>query len=438
MASAITVDQQKLVLNAFASIFQNNLVASDAVTWKQYDTELDDKNGLRVSEQVTPRYTVTQTVNGVNNLSAGVQDSVFGSEQFTVNRVFGTSMGWSDFVKIRDIGEARESQALRMAAINLAEAVDSYILSTIQTASNNWLGNPANGIATWSDFVQGYTRLKEEGVDDSNLRGILTYADKQALGSAIQSLTAPDALVTGAYRQGFTGEIGGLPVMFTQQLQSQTTGTRPASGANVNVNGATQNVDYKAVSASAAPGQFMTQTLNIRVSAGGTETVAAGDVFTIAGVFAFDNRAQVSTGRLQQFTVVSGGTAVAGAVTVRIFPAIIVPGVGSTADDQNVNRAHGTVDSVPANGALITFIGNASTVVRPRVILQKDAIVVNTAPLIMPATGKAMNKTLTKIPLTFRMWQHSDFNTGNHSVRFDAALTANIRDRRRIVRINGN
>lgn len=438
MASAITVDQQKLVLNAFATIFQNNLVASDAVTWKQYDTELDDKNGLRVSEQVTPRYTVTQTVNGVNNLSAGVQDSVFGSEQFTVNRVFGTSMGWADFVKIRDIGEARESQALRMAAINLAEAVDSYILSTIQTASNNWLGNPANGISTWTDFVQGYTRLKEEGVDDSNLRGILTYADRQTLGSAIQNLAAPNELVTGAYRQGFTGEIGGLPVMFTQQLQPFTTGTRPASGANVNLNGANQNVDYKAVAVSASPGQFMTQNLNIRVSAGGTETVVAGDVFTIAGVNAYDNRSQTSTGRLQQFTVVSGGTAVAGVLTVRVFPAIIVPGVGSTTDDQNVNRAHGTVDSVPANGALITFIGATSAVLRPRVILQKDAIVVNTAPLIMPATGKAMNKTLTKVPLTFRMWQHSDFNTGNHSVRFDAALTANIRDRRRIVRINGN
>lgn len=435
---AITVDQQKLVLNAFATIFQNNLVASDAVTWKQYDTELDDKNGLKVSEQVTPRYTVTQTVNGVNDLTAtGTQDSVFGSEQFSVNRVFGTSMGWADFVKIRDIGEARESQALRMAAINLAEAVDSYILGTIQTAANNWLGNPANGIATWTDFVQGYTRLKEEGVDDSNLRGILTYADRQTLGSAIQNLTAPDALVTGAYRQGFTGEIGGLPVMFTQQLQAFTTGSRAATGAGT-VNGANQNVDYKSVAVSGAPGQFMTQTLNIKTSASGTETVNAGDVFTIANVYAYDNRSQTSTGRLQQFTVVSGGTAVAGAVQVRIFPAIIVPNVGSTAADQKVNAAHATVDSVPGAAAAITWLGTASTVYKPRVILQKDAIVINTAPLIMPATGKAMNKTLTKVPLTFRMWQHSDFNTGNHSVRFDAALTANVRDRRRIVRINGN
>ena len=78
--ATITVDQQKLVLNSFAAIFQNNLLAKDVVSWKQYDSEMDDKNGLKVSEQVGPRYNVTRTTSGVNDLTAGVQDSVFGSE----------------------------------------------------------------------------------------------------------------------------------------------------------------------------------------------------------------------------------------------------------------------------------------------------------------------------------------------------------------------
>jgi hypothetical protein len=128
--ATITVDQQKLVLNAFAAVFQNNLLAKDLVSWKQYDGEMDDRNGLKVSEQVGPRYNVTRTTSGVNDLTAGVQDSVFGSEQFTVVDVFGSSMGWGDFVKIRDIGSARESVALQNAATNLAEQIDAYILKT--------------------------------------------------------------------------------------------------------------------------------------------------------------------------------------------------------------------------------------------------------------------------------------------------------------------
>jgi hypothetical protein len=258
--ATITVDQQKLVLNAFAAVFQNNLLAKDVVTWKKYDDEMSDRNGLKVAEQVGPRYTITQTTNGVVDLTAGVQDSVYGSEQFVVNKTFGASMGWGDFVKIRDIGEARENVALTNAATNLAEQIDAYILGVAALAPNNQTGTTyGNGLSTFTDVAQAYTRLKEEGVDDSDLRFIGTYADKQSLGSSIIALAAPDSLVTGAYRQGFTGSVAGIPAMFTQQLPTLTTGTR----TNGTVAGANQNVNYSAVSISGAPGQYMSQTLNI-------------------------------------------------------------------------------------------------------------------------------------------------------------------------------
>jgi hypothetical protein len=115
-----------------------------------------------------------------------------------------------------------------------------------------------------------------------------------------------------------------------------------------------------------------------------------GEVFTIANVFAYDNRLQASLApRLQQFRVIGDTVADgAGAATVRIFPAIIVPatGGGSTA---NVNSAHATVSAVPANSAVVTFSGAASTAARPRILLKKDMIQVNTADLILPATGTA-------------------------------------------------
>jgi hypothetical protein len=139
---------------------------------------------------------------------------------------------------------------------------------------------------------------------------------------------------------------------------------------------------------------------------------------------------------LQQFTVVADATAVGGAVTLKIFPAMIVPGSGA-GDNVNINTAHATVGAAPANDAVLTFIGAASTNLSPRVVIQKQAIVVNTVPLILPASDTSMRRKLAKIPLTVRMWQHSDFYTGEHGVRFDVALNANVRDRFRIARING-
>lgn len=430
---AVTVDQAKLVLNAFAATFQNNLIAKDLVTWRKYDNEMNDRNGLTVVEQVGPRYTVTQTTSGVQDLSTGTQDTVFGSEQFKVDQVFGSSMGWGDFVKIRDIGEARESEAITNAATNLAEKIDAYILRTVALAANNSVGTPGNAIDSLDDFTAGYVRLKEEGVSDTDLRAVLTYGDQAALASNIVGLPALDDIASGIYREGFTGKVGGIPTMFTQQLPTLITGTR-TNGA---VNGANQGVNYKDVAVSSAPGRYLTQTIAAD-GFGANATIKDGEVFTIAGVNAYDNRLGASLGRLQQFRVVGDHTADGtGAIaSLRIFPALVVPGSGS-GGDVNVNTAHATVTAAPADNAVITWWTSASASVKPRVVLAKDAIQVNTADLIMPATGVGMRKALTKVPLSVRMWKNSNFATGAHDVRFDVVLSANVRDRRRLVRING-
>jgi hypothetical protein len=432
MVGTVTVTQQKLVMNAFAAIFQNNLVSKDLVTWRKFEGEMNDRNGLQVIEQVAPRYVVTETTDGVKDLTAGVQDSVFGSEIYKVNKTFGASMGWGDFVKIRDIGDARESIALRQAALQMCEAIDKHILGVASAASAHWLGTPANGIDTFQDVVQGYTRLKEVGVVDDNLKAVLTYQDKEDLGEAVIAFNATDALATGAFRNGFTGAVGGIPTLFTQQLPNHTNGN---DVTGVAVDGAAQNVNYSAAAASTAPGRYMTQTLHVDGITTGTGTVEAGSVFTIANVNAWDNRANQTTGRLQQFVVLEDVTAsgVSDADLI-IYPAIIVQGTS------DVNTAHATVDAAPADDAAITFVGSASTAYKPRLLLDKAAINVCTADLILPASDTSMRKALNKLPLSVRMWQKSDFATGAHSIRFDVALTANVMagGRDRIVRINGN
>ena len=432
----VTVDQAKLVLNSFAAIFQNNLVSKDLVTWKKFDNEMNDRNALTVVEQVGPRYTVTRTTNGVADLTAGVQDTVFGSEQYKLQDVFGSSMGWGDFVKIRDIGAARESEALKNAALNLSEQIDAYILGYATLASDNWTGTPGAAVDEYDDVASGYTRLKEEGVEDVDVRAVLTFGDKQALGSAIVDNNASLADIgSGTFRQGFDGTVAGIPTLFTQQLPTLTAGTRTTPAA---VNGAAQNVNYKDVAISAAPGQYLSQVIAVD-GLGNAGTIKDGEVFTIAGVFAYDNRLGASLGRLQQFRVIGNYTANGSGeiAALRIFPAIVVPGSGS-GGDISVNTANATVTAAPADNAVITFATAASAVVKPRLLMNKQAVVVNTADLIMPATGTASRKALTKVPLSVRMWQDSVFATGEHRIRFDVALTANVVDRRRLVRINGS
>lgn len=437
----VTTEQQKLVLNSFAMVLQNNLVTGDAVTWNEYDGEMDDRNGLQVLEQITPRYNVTRTENGVKDLSAGTDGTVFGSELFEITGTFNANMGWGDFVKIKSIGDARESQALLGAATSMAEKIDAYILAGATLASADWVGDGSTSIDEWVDGAAAYARLKENGVDDANLSYIFNHTDEMKLGDQVVKLPGPDAFSTSTFRQGFSGQLNGTRTMFTNQLPVLTVGTRTGTGANVmEVDGANQNVNYADVAkAGTSNGLHMTQVLNITDANAAAGTFKAGEVFTIAGVFAYDNRKQapVSPARLQQFTVVRDAVAVANAVALTIFPAMIVPASGA-GDNVNINTAHATVTVAPADNADITFMGAASALLSPRLLIQKQAVVVNTVPLILPASDTSMRRKLTKVPLTVRMWQHSDFFTGSHGVRFDVALNVNIRERLRIARVNGS
>lgn len=434
----VTVDQAKLVMNVFCTVFEDNLVTGEAVSWNEHSGEMDDRNKLTVVEQIAPRYKITRTQNGVKDLSGGTDGTVFGAEQFTIDGTFNANMGWGDFVKIRDIGSARESKALLGAATSLAEQIDAYILGIATLAPNNWTGTIGNNVADYIDAMAAYTRLKEEGVGDNDLRFIMTHMDEMLLGDQVINL--PNETGDGVFRRGFDGKIGNIPTLFTNQLPVITTGSRGNTTAgSIEMVGANQNVNYADVAISTANGRFLTQTISIDGAALGTQTIKAGEVFTIEGVYAYDNRKQaaVNPARLQQFTVVEDATAVGGAITaLRIFPAMIVPGSGA-GDNVNINSAHATVTAANADNADITFMGAASTTYGPRLLIQKEAIVVDTIPLIMPATGIAMRKKLSRIPVTVRMWQWSDFYTGAHSVRFDVALNANIRERRRMARFNG-
>lgn len=428
------VDIAQTIVNTFAAHMQNALVAAKAVTNKKYDDKIDADNGLQTRERVPPRYVVTTTEGSVPAFNR--QDTVVGTEIVRVDKVKTVGFGYGDFERIKTFSDAVESQSLKAAATQLAEDIDAMVLRTAALAAFNWVGTPGQDLDDVDEFSAGYTRLKEEGVEDNDLSGLLTFTDRQKLGKYIRELPAPDKAATDALRRGRVGMLDSIPTMFTQQLPTLTTGTRAPSGAAL-VNGASQNVNYRSVSKSAAQGEYNSQTLAIDGLAAAA-TIKAGEVFSIDGVEAYDNRLHAGLGRDQQFTVLEDATADGTGViaALKIAPAIIVPLTGGGTDD-NVNKAHATVTAAPADNAAITFLGAASTAFRQRAILQKQALLLSTANLIDPKSDTFRRQTLRDVPITVRMWWASDFTNATHDIRFDAAVDVNIMDRRRICRVNG-
>lgn len=435
MANQVT--QLALVTAAIAARMENTLVASKLVTWNKSASKINPLNKFQYIENVPPRYNRRRWSGTVADLSAGKQDTVFGSEIFKLEQGDTLDFYYGDFENIRDFDAAKKNERIRSIGQDEGTLVDAEILSTTALAGCHWTGTPGNAINDVEAIVEGYVRLKEEGVTDGEIFCVLPFSDMPALSKYLMELHAPDSLATSVVtRLGGMKELAGLPVMFTQQLPVLTTGNR-TNGA---VNGAAQNVNYRTAAVSSTTnGLFLTQTIAAD-GFGANATINDGEIFTIAGVFAYDNRKQASKGRLQQFRVVGNHTADGtGAVAaLRIFPAIIVPG-GPVIGDTGVNTAHATVTAAPADNAVITWVGAASTQYLQRALIKKSAVRVETANLEDLPSGENASVQMKSIPLSLRSFKYANGDTGATSVRFDIPWQTNINPfgRFEICRING-
>ena len=133
------------------------------------------------------------------------------------------------------------------------------------------------------------------------------------------------------------------------------------------MNGANQNVTYASVKDSPTWSQ------NLITDDWDNETIKAGDVFTIANVYAVNPVNKAKLDFLQQFVVIEDVTPAGGAATLKISPPIITSG------------AFQTVNSVPADDAQLTRVGAESGgPYRQNMVFHKNAFALVMVPMVKP------------------------------------------------------
>jgi hypothetical protein len=187
------------------------------------------------------------------------------------------------------------------------------------------------------------------------------------------------------------------------------------------VNGAAQNVTY--VTAKDTWSQSL-------VTDGWTNSTTgilkAGDVFTIAGVFAVNPSTKASTGRLQTFTVLADANSGAstGPATLTISPPMIISG------------AFQTVTAAPADNAAITVkTGTGGTGYRQSLLLDPMAIALVTRTIDIPANNGLKTSTVTGEFVTMSVTEWTDGNTLSQNMRFDMLWKPVVLDPRRGMRL---
>lgn len=394
--------------NAGLMLLKNNLVMAKLCDSEAINKEFKPGVGSKVYVKRPPEYVIRLGPN------AAPQNTIQGQVEVNLDQQAGVDVQFTSVEETLNVDSLLKSQVLDAEMATIASHVDGELVKRVNEF-HHWVGTPGELINSPSDFFLGPQRMDEMGIPANKRNAILTPADGYAMaGNLLVTAAQQGDIAKNALQKAEIPVMGNTKPYITQTVPSITTGTR-TNGA---VKGANQNVTYLAVKDS------YTQSLIID-GVGTTNTVKAGEVFTVAGVFAINPRNKARQTYLQQFTVLADAVAVAGEVTLSVSPPIIIDG------------AYQNVSAAPADDAVVTWHGAASTTYRTNAAFHKTAIKLVSAKLIMPYSGEADYATDPDTGITIRYWRYSEGSSDTHNHRFDVLFGTVNADRRLGTRQSG-
>ena len=382
--SLLTID---MITRKSLEILENNLVITRNVN-RQYDDSFavqGAKIGSTLRIRLPDRALVT------DGAALQVQDD---NEQFTTLTVstqkhIGMNFTTAELtMQLDDFAD----RVLKPRVSQLAASIDADVANAYKGIFAS-VGTPGTTPATSLVLLQAQQKLNEAAASMSPRYATVSPAANAGLVEGMKGLFNPVSTVSRQFKNGMMGDgvLGYDEINMSQSILQHTTGTRDATatttvGATITTQGST------------------TITLS---QASVTTTLTAGDVFTVAGVYAVNPQTRQSTGSLQQFVVTAAATAVAGTWTVSVLPAMYTSG-----------NALATIDAFPASSAVVTFIGTASTQYPQNLIYHKDAITFATADLLLPQ-GVDMASRQVHNGISLRIVRAYDINNDRMPCRID-------------------
>ena len=395
-------------------ILENNCVMGGLV-YRGYEEEFQNKvNGYEIGDTISIRRPTDFTVR--DGRIANIQDVVEGKFTLTVDKFKGVDFKFESQDLTLKIGDLSE-RVIKPAMIQLANQIDRDCADLYKQVWN-WVGTAGLNIDSFSDFAKGPERLDLGAVPQDERSAVLSPTDQWAMLGSQTALYMQD-VAKDAYRRGQLGQVANVDTYSSQNVQTFTTGSRLTTAPGVIAAGSLTTT----WSASKNSGQMDLTTS----SWGAGLTLAAGDVFTIATVFAVNPVTKATLPHLQQFvvkTAVTTNATTASTTTISISPPIITSG------------AFQTVSAAPTAGLTCTVIGTASTGYTQNMIFRQNAFSLVTVPLVKPPGAVDVGRRSYK-GFNVRVIPYYDGTNDASNWRLDVLYGCKAIDPRQATRISG-
>lgn len=247
----------------------------------------------------------------------------------------------------------------------LASMFDYNMMAMAYAGVGNSVGTQGTVPATAAVLLNAHKKMSHAATPMSQRCCTVDPAANAGLVDGLKGLFNAGNQISENYRSGLMADnqLGFREIAMSQSVPVHTNGTRldtdtfAVDGDTIANGGTTIDVD----------------------GVNGTETLTAGEVFTIANCFSCNPETKQSTGELYQFVVGADATAAGNQWTITIANPIYA------ADAEGLQNVVGaTAAAAVVDGSTVTFAGTASGTGPQNLAYHKDSFVVGTTDLEMP------------------------------------------------------
>ena len=381
--SLLTID---MITRKSLEILENNLVITRNVN-RQYDDSFA-VTGAKIGSTLRIRLPDRALVTDGAALTAQDDNEQYTTLSVSSQKHIGVSFTSAELaLSMDDFAE----RVLKPRISQLASSVDADVANSFKAIGNS-VGTPGTTPATALVMLQAQQKLNENAATMSPRYLTVNPAANAALVNGLSGFFNPTDVISRQFKNGMMGEsvLGYDEVNMSQSIKAFTTGSRTATGGTLSAAVSTQGATTIAIT-----------------GAGADATVKIGDVFTVAGCYAVNPQTRESTGSLFQFVATADVTLNgSGAGNITVAPIYTAA------------NALATVDSFPASGAAVVFVGAASTSYAQNMAYHKDAIAFATADLLLPQ-GVDMASRAVHNGISLRIVRQYDISADTLPCRVD-------------------
>lgn len=365
MANTIKTLKDGDITRKALSILHNKLVFCREIN-KQYDDRFarsGAKNGGELLIREPNEFTVR------SGAIMDTQDVTESTQTLTVATQKGVDINFSSVELTLSLDDFAD-RILEPAMSRLAAEVDKTVIDGVYPTIYNCVYTTITTVPKLSDILLARARLNKGLAPTGNRKFMTEGLAANGIINDGKSLFHASSEIEQQYKQGKLGTISGFDFFETETTPVHTCSTR-ATGAHW-VNTSTSSTGF--VSGTA------TITLFCSTTTSGTKAAfKAGDVFTIANVYAVNPETKGRYAHLQQFTVLTAATSKKAGTSFSVSPTPYTSGA-----KQNVDVASRSAKAVlVVSGAGSN--GLASTAYVNSLAFHKDAFTMVTADLEMPS-----------------------------------------------------